>query len=261
MKEGMLMKNSLFVITAAGGNGTAIRVLDKAFSRAEYAKQGAQLGQEMERFGAEQTGFLIPNENHFEMAGGEFCGNAARSAAILLSEIQRKSHLSFTVSGYGGTVTAMVEKTGDKKYFVECVFSDLSVSQKDTTLSSGQEAVIVDLGGIVHVVLEEPFPVQKEIYQKTHRDITREFNLEDRSAVGVLWIEHGKDGVKMYPVVWVKDVDTFFYEQSCGSGTIAVAKVTGISSIIQPSGEKIEAKITDEETTLKSDMEVIYNED
>jgi len=252
------MKKKVFVITAAGGNGTAIRILEHALSRAEYASQGKQLLQDMERFGAEQAGFLIPENNHFEMAGGEFCGNAARSAAILLSEIQRKPRVSFTMSGYNGIVSATVKKTGKNTYFVECVFPGLLADRRDITLSNGQHATVVDLGGIVHVVIEAPFPSEKNAYQAAHRAITRELNFENRSAVGVIWIERVKDSVKIHPVVWVKDVDTFFYEQSCGSGTIAVSKVTGAHSIIQPTGKKIEAEITPEAIILRSEMEVVY---
>ena len=76
--------------------------------------------------------------------------------------------------------------------------------------------------------------------------------------MGVIWIERFSKEVRMHPVVWVKDVDTFFYEQSCGSGTIAVSKVTGIPSVVQPTGKKIEAEITSEAIILKSEMEVIY---
>jgi diaminopimelate epimerase len=257
----MKMKNSIYVITAAGGNGTAIRILEHALSRADYASQGKQLGLDMERFGAEQTGFLIPSDDHLEMAGGEFCGNASRSAAILLSEIHQKPRVSFTVSGYNGTVSSVVEKTGDKKYFVESVFPGFSAEQRNIVLSNGQKAAIVDLGGIVHVVIEAPFPSKEDDYKAEHQAITKELNFEQRSCVGVVWIQRSKNAVKMHPVVWVKDVDTFFYEQSCGSGTIAVSKVTGIHSIIQPTGQKIEAEITPEKIVLRSDMEVIHSAD
>ena len=64
-KENISMKGRIFVITAAGGNGTAIRVLDHTLSRTDYASQGKQLGLDMEHFGAEQAGFLIPKSNHF----------------------------------------------------------------------------------------------------------------------------------------------------------------------------------------------------
>jgi len=257
-KRNISMKSRTFVITAAGGNGTAIQILDHALSRAEYAEQGKQLLEKMERFGAEQAGFLIPKNNHFEMAGGEFCGNGSRSAAVLLSEIQQKPKVSFTVSGFDGVVTAKVRKTSDKTYFVEGIFPGLSTIRKDITLSDGQKVKIIDLGGIVHVILEAPFPSQRNVYQTIHKKITRELNLENRSAVGVIWIEHLKGAIKMHPVVWVKEVDSFFYEQSCGSGTIAVSKVTGIPSVIQPTGKKIEAEITPEAVILRSDMEVVY---
>lgn len=257
----MSMKSSIFVITAAGGNGTAIRVLDHALSRAEYASQGKQLGLDMERFGAEQTGFLILEDNHLEMAGGEFCGNAARATAILLSEIHQKPRVSFTVSGYNGTGSAEVKKTGDKTYFVKCIFPSLSADRHEITLSNGQKATIVDLGGIVHVVIEAPFFSKTDVYQAMHRTITREVGLEKRSAVGVVWIERLKDAVKMHPVIWVKDVDTFFYEQSCGSGTIAVGEVTGAHSVIQPTGKEIQVEITPKAIILKSNMEVVHIED
>jgi len=260
-KEDISMKKRVFVITAVGGNGTAIRILEHALSRAEYASQGKQLGHDMEHFGAEQAGFLIPEINHFEMAGGEFCGNAARAAAILLSKILRKPRVSFTMSGYNGTVSATVKKTGENTYFVECVFPGLSADRRDIVLSSGQRTTVVDLGGIVHIVIEAPFPSGKDAYRAVHRTIARELNLENRSAVGVVWIEKIDGGVKMHPVVWVKEVDTFFYEQSCGSGTIAVGKVTGVRSIIQPTGKIIEVEITPEATILRSDMVVVYSAD
>jgi diaminopimelate epimerase len=257
-KRNISMKSSIFVITAAGGNGTAIRILDHALSRKEYASEGKELGQDMERFGVEQAGFLIPRDNHFEMAGGEFCGNGSRSAAILFSEIQRKPQVLFTTSGYKGKVSATVKKTGDNTYFVEGVFPGLLAVRKDVILSDNQPATVVDLGGIVHVVIEAPFPSKFDVYRAIHQAITRELNFEKRSCVGVIWIERLKKAVKMHPVVWVKDVDTFFYEQSCGSGTIAVSKVTGIPSVIQPTGKKIEAEITPEAVILRSDMEVVY---
>jgi len=251
------MKHSNFVITAAGGNGTAIEVLEHQLPRAEYATRGKDLGLKMESSGAEQAGFLIPSENHFEMGGGEFCGNAARSAALLLSDIQQKPHVSFTVSGYAGTVNAVVEKTGERTYFVECVFPSLPTETRIVNLRSGQAATVVDLGGIVHVVIDAPFPTSPTVYQTVHREIMDELGLSGRSAVGVVWIERAGDTIKMHPVVWVRDVDTFFYERSCGSGTIAVGKVTGIRSVTQPTGQKIETEITRDAVTLRSSMEVV----
>lgn len=255
------MLKTKYLITATGGNGTAIQILDQALSRAQYAERGGKLGKDMEEQGAEQAGFLIPADNHFEMAGGEFCGNASRAAAILLSELQKKQNPSFTISGYEGKVEATVEKRNGETYFVRCIFSGMPTKRIPIVLSNGQGANIIDLGGIVHVVIEGPFPADSVAYEAAHQSIMTELGLENRNAVGVVWYERVDDAVRMYPVVWVKDIDTFFYEKSCGSGTIAVGKVTGLSSIIQPTGGSIEAIISDDAVVLASEMEIISAQD
>jgi diaminopimelate epimerase len=251
------MNKKIYLITAAGGNGTAIQVLDQALTREQYIERGTELGNSMEADGAEQAGFLIPSDSHFEMAGGEFCGNASRAAALLFSEILAQRAVSFTVSGFDGTVSASVEKKSDQTYFVQCTFPGMPTQQESVVLSNDQHADIIDLGGIVHVVIEGVFPSERAAYESAHKAISKELGFEDRGAVGVVWYERVDDKtVKMYPVVWVKDVKTFFYEKSCGSGTIAVGKVTGLTSIIQPTGKRIEAIITDDAVILQSEMEI-----
>lgn len=252
------MKEKIFVITAAGGNGTVIQVLNKPLTRQEYSLLGNQLLNKAKSFGAEQAGFLLLNSRHLEMAGGEFCGNAARSGAIVFSEIIGGQRVTFTISGYKGEVKGRVKKLKENFYFVECKFPHLPVSLKEAYLFNKEKVNIVDLGGIVHVVLESPFPAEEELYKKIHKKIIKELSLQEKSAVGVIWIKRLNKEVKMHPVVWVKKVDTFFYEHSCGSGTIAVAKVTQLPSVIQPTGKKIIAEITPKEVILKSEMEVVY---
>ncbi|MSU55119.1 MAG: hypothetical protein EXS46_01095 [Candidatus Taylorbacteria bacterium] len=253
------MQNSKkYLVTAAGGNGTIVELLKEGLSRAEYAKQGKILGRDFEPQEAEQAGFLIPIENRFEMAGGEFCGNAARSTAVLLSIIKGLTEVEFTVSGFIGTVKATVIKIGGSRYTARCTFGGLPVIRKDVCLKSGQEVSVVDLGGIVHVVFEAPFPVDKTFYQNAHLAMMRELELENREAVGVVWFKRQDRSVFLYPVVWVKEVDTFFFEQSCGSGTIAVALVTGAKSVVQPTGKTIEVEIMKNGVVLESEMEVTY---
>lgn len=246
------------LITAAGGNGTAIRTLaDPLSERADYANQGRELGERMEPSGAEQAGFWIPGERHFEMAGGEFCGNASRAVAVIMSEEVRSREVSFTVSGFDGTVTATVEKKDPKTFFVHCTFPGMPTKVQDVTLAGGQRASVVDLGGIVHVVIEGAFPHEESAYRAAHRAIMDELGLSDREAVGVVWFERQQGSILIHPVVWVKGVDTFFYEQSCGSGSIAVGRVTGESAIVQPTGKTISVKITSAAVELESEMEVV----
>lgn len=246
------------LVTAAGGNGTAIQIINESLSRTQYETRGNELLEKMDSEHAEQAGFLVLDENHFEMAGGEFCGNATRSAAVLLSEASGQKELSFTVSGFKGTVSASVEQRSDSTYFVRCVFPGMPTDVEEVTLEGGQLAAIVDLGGIVHVVIEGAFPSDVEAYSAAHRAITEKFNLGDREAVGVIWFEKNQDAVLMHPVVWVKAVDTFYYESSCGSGTIAVGRVTGVPTIVQPTGMTISVEFTEDAVVLQSEMEILH---
>lgn len=251
------MKVTETLVTAAGGNGTAIQTIHQPLTRSEYEERGTALLDGMDAAVAEQAGFLVLDEDHFEMAGGEFCGNATRSAAILFSEAKGEKDVSFTVSGFKGTVSATVERRADDTYFVRCAFPGMPTDVEDVMLEGGQPAAIVDLGGIVHVVIEGAFPSDPDAYSAAHRAITEKFNLGEREAVGVIWFEKNQSVVLMHPVVWVKAVDTFYYETSCGSGTIAVGRVTGVPSIVQPTGKTISVDITEDAVVLQSEMEII----
>lgn len=245
------------IITAAGGNPTAIREVQMNLTRDEYEKYGKKLMLETEKYGVEQAGFLIPRKtslSHFEMSGGEFCGNAARSASLFLFLKTGESKNSFTMSGFSNVVSSVVQKIDKTKFNVKCEFPEFNLILKDVKINN-TEAKLVDLGGIVHVVINEEFPSD---YEDTHRLITKKLGLEKRDAVGVIWIKEINESITMHPVVWVRSIDTFFYETSCGSGTIAVSKTTGISSIIQPSGGIIKAEILGNTVFLESEMEIVY---
>jgi D-alanyl-D-alanine dipeptidase/diaminopimelate epimerase len=246
------------LVTAAGGNGTAIRIVEEPLSRTQYELDGKALGESMARAGAEQAGFLILGNRHFEMAGGEFCGNASRAAALLFAEHFGQNDLSFTVSGFEGIVHAKVVKKSANLYDVRCEFPGMPTDIKHVMLDNGQPADIVDLGGIVHVVIEGAFPSNPTDYKSAHRTIMAQFGLDTRDAVGVVWFKRIGESITMHPVVWVRAIDTFFYEESCGSGTIAVGRITGVQSIIQPTGKSINAVINDDVVVLQSEMEIIH---
>lgn len=251
------MEHRETLITAAGGNGTAIRIIGQPLKRADYEAHGKVLGEQMESIGAEQSGFLVLSDSHFEMSGGEFCGNASRAAAILFSEVEGMKDVSFTVSGFKGTVGARVERRTDRGYYVQCTFPDMPTDVEDVILDGGQAASVVDLGGIVHVVIEGLFPNNPDDYRAAHQSITNQLTLGDRDAVGVVWFQQSHDAVVMHPVVWVKAIDSFFYEESCGSGTIAVGRVTGASSVVQPTEKIISVGFTERAVVLESEMEVV----
>lgn len=247
-----IMKTN-YIISAAGGNNTAIQILNVGLTRAEYEEIGLQILKETSDRGVEQVGFLIPSENHFEMSGGEFCGNATRSAALLFSKLRETNKFDFSVSGFNGTVAATVNHDAEDMLsaVVSCRFDGLSA--KVTEKRFGPDLIpVVDLGGIVQCVLQKSFP--KDSYEEEHKQIIQNFELQDYAAVGVLWLHETPQGFEIHPVTWVKSIDTFFYETSSGSASIAAAIVSGSDTIFQPSGKVISVFIDENGVELKSEM-------
>lgn len=246
----MKKKRKVYIINAAGGNATAIMLLDVPLKRKEYSEIGEKMISDFNRFKVEQAGFLLMGSSHFEMSGGEFCGNAARAAALLLFRYGKEA--SFTMSGFNGLIKAELEESQDGP-IIMCTFQNLNPQAQST---SNKKIKIVDLDGIVHIVISEKFP--KDNYENIHKNLTADFNLKERSAVGVIWMNFVENKLKIDPVVWVKEINSFFYESSCGSGSIAAAVVSGYEEIHQPSGKIIEVSKNQSGISLKSEMEVIY---
>ena len=124
-------------------------------------------------------------------------------------------------------------------------------------LDDGSAAALVDLGGIVHVVLEAAFPAAAEAFRARHRALCVQLDLAARPAVGVVWCERTHGRIAIHPVVWVREVDSFFYESSCGSGSIAAAAVCGVGSVRQPSGREIDVTLDAAGIALASEMAVL----
>lgn len=249
--EKMKESKKVFIINAAGGNATALMVLNKPLKRKEYSEIGKKMMTDFSDYLVEQAGFLVLLNDHFEMSGGEFCGNAARAAALLFNYFKKVT--SFTMSGFDGKIEIDISNKNSKKPVVSCYFPGLTTSYQNTDQGNIK---IVDLGGIVHIVILGDFP--KENYKKIHKKLTNEFSFTNRPAVGVIWLTKQKEKVRIDPVVWVKEIDSFFYESSCGSGSIAAAAISNCSKIIQPSLEEVTVELKDKGILLTSEMEVIY---
>ena len=68
-------------------------------------------------------------------------------------------------------------------------------------------------------------------------------------AIGVILLEKFNKKIKINPIVWVKKINTLYYETACGSGSIATAIYKNIFNnqkefkIIQPSGYYINIEL------------------
>lgn len=259
MTEPQTKRHTRYVVNAAGGNATAIRVLDMGMTIYRYAEDGkAMIAQTEHEFGVEQAGFLVLDQNYFAMSGGEFCGNAARAAAMLLARISGEDNVDFGMTGTSGRVKGQVEWLSEMEANVTCSFEGLDpkiFTAKPADMDV--EATVVDLGGIVHILLRGEMPQEKDAYEGFHKEIREALGLSKRAAVGVCWINEREGKMHMDPVVWVKDIDTCFYEGACGSGSIATALATQNEEIVQPTDKVITVKQDGDVITLSSHMEII----
>ena len=243
-------KGEMQVILAAGGNPTGIVCMADTSHRDEYATIADGFMKKDSRI--EQFGFL-EGTGHFQMSGGEFCGNGARAAAYLIAQMTGRKSGTFTMSGFNGRVRYQILPGG----IVQCAFDNFKAEITDVVVM-GIKAKLVDMGGIVHVVLPPNvrFENKPELYRDFHKKATKELGLGERAAVGVIWQENTDEGTAIHPVVWVKGIDSFFYETACGSGTLATLLVGEVASqeILQPSGEPIFAEKNGDDLTLRSKM-------
>ncbi len=243
----------IYIYNSAGGNPTAIN--QGKFRRDEYAGINDRLMNGDKRI--EQVGFFEKDGKLplMQMAGGEFCGNANLSFACLLKELNPdKDEFKFKASGFNGIVTAQVKRIEEKRYFCKAIFPGLSAKIARKELS-GNSAVVVDLGGIIHIVIsEDDIPFDEVKYVSSMKKIKDELGV-DGDAVGVLWIREEEKRIYMKPVIWVKAIDTCFYETSCGSGSIAVGFVkNGNVTVVQRTGKEIIVNIDSKGLSIAAEM-------
>lgn len=194
----------------------------------------------------EQVGFINKDINNPKliMAGGEFCGNATRSA--IYSYLNGKSgNIEIKVSGVKDKLNGGIDDLGNTWVNMPIIKGDFS---KSVTKINNKSA-IVKLYGITHLIVETKdinLNYSKEELKEIAFKILKENYLTNEDAAGVMFIEHGEDGIKLTPIVYVKLVNTLFYETACGSGTTAVGIYESFKNkkcinenIIQPSNEII----------------------
>lgn len=170
---------------------------------------------------AEQVGFI--GESRLRLAGGEFCGNAAMSAAMFVclndgikSGESRK--ISLSVSGAENKVNVSV--TAQRDSSCECTVNmpkPLSVGELTLNYNGSPYTFgAVDFGGIVHLI------AGNTVMDKTDAEnAAKKWCAElDADAIGIMFYDSEKSALT--PLVHVRNAQTLFWEKSCASGTAAV---------------------------------------
>ena len=230
------MKKNIDIIVANPSGNITIFVKSPV-PRSEYQTVASQL-LAMDEFHGEQVAYILQNpqaegiDGIMEMCGLEFCGNASRSFGLILAR----------EAGDTGTAEKTVLVSGCEEPLKVELDMDMGGARirmpNPVSCEKKQECTIVDFGGILHVIVED-LPASKEVFELL-RD--RVYEQLDPPAMGIMFWDTAEK--KMTPVVYVKDVDTTYFEGSCGSGTTALAAAFSLGredgtyswSVPQPAG-------------------------
>lgn len=158
---------------------------------------------------AEQVAF-VTGPDSMEMSGMEFCGNASRAFALMLAKKRRldgRADVRIRVSGTDRPLTVTVVPEID--------YARLAMPIHRRIVPDVLGGTLVDYGGIMHLVLDG-VPASREKFDELRAEMVRRY---DPPALGVMFC----DGPRMTPVVYVRDVDSTYFEGSCGSGSTAYA--------------------------------------
>lgn len=219
-----------FKIYNPGGNITALVINKNNLSKKEI--NDAILSKYSE---VEQVGFIY--KNNLEMAGGEFCINASRCALYYLYENNKKLKINILNRVITGEV-------------LDNNIISINYKLDKYLITEYEEYSVVDLDGISLVFLnkEENNKLLKNINNKNIFNIIKNklknININSK-ALGIVLTKDNN----IYPFIWVRDIDTLYFETSCGSASIAYSlinyKKTNITEYVinQPSGYSIEIKI------------------
>jgi diaminopimelate epimerase len=177
--------------------------------------------------GAEQVGFVSFAKGiwRLEMAGGEFCGNASRSAALLAASMQ----------GLSGRHTLIIETSGMSAPLP--VLIDTVAQTAEIAIPGPIEETFINLEGrifpvyvfegITHIIaedIESDEILARELINKMDNRMDKSSKNDQGngscSAMGVMFYDTDKRFMR--PIVWTRMMDTFVFESSCGSGSAAL---------------------------------------
>lgn len=209
------MKKKIDILIADPSGNITIFVLTP-FGRNDYQKVANQL-LDMEELKGEQVAFIkepYPGVNgKMEMCGLEFCGNASRSFGLICAINDRKY----------GKCQSIVDVSGCNEILAVDVDLNTNYTKvkmpkyKSVSFDEEIQAQVVDMGGIIHVVFTDQKATEEKFLQ------IKEYinNKKNPAAMGVMFYDPERG--ELTPIVYVKDVDTTYWEGSCGSGSTAVA--------------------------------------
>lgn len=198
---------------------------------------------------AEQVGFLSEAASEgsggadiaLRMAGGEFCGNATMSAAVLAA--QRRGETGDTTvlveaSGAPEPVAVALSRQPDGSW-QGTLHMPRPVAAKTVALPLHEGTVdlpLVSFDGIDHLILEREAPLSAQERAEAEGLIRTWQEVLGAEALGLMFYE--RDAGVLTPLVYVPAAGTLCWENACASGSCGVAVHSGEEYVrlAQPGG-------------------------
>ena len=172
---------------------------------------------------AEQVGFIervTRSGVSMRMAGGEFCGNAAFSAAALAADRSDADEGIFTVDFYGidHPLPASIKRISGHAFTGRIEMPQPEELSRKRLCFEGTEMLlpVVRLPGIAHIICTGP--LDRAFAEAALKRWCVEL---EAPAAGIMLLDREK--MSLMPLVYVRKAETLFWESSCASGTCAAA--------------------------------------
>jgi len=249
------MENVNYKILNPGGNKTAL-VIGNNYN----FKERKIINEKILRDNpiVEQVGFISESKRRLEMAGGEFCMNATR-CAIWEYLNGEEGKIELEVSGLREKIVGGITKQ-KQVYFTMNIGKQIEEIIEVNGIFN-----FIKLDGILIAVVNE---INSEEYienlrkdeEKTKlklKNIMKTFNTKE-NAVGIILLEKSNGKTKINPIIWVKTLDTLYYETACGTGSLATAIYKNYKQdineldVLQPSGYSISIKLNENNGYVKN---------
>jgi diaminopimelate epimerase len=173
----------------------------------------------------EQVGFLTfdgESDISLRMAGGEFCGNATMCAAVyhVMKNELPSANVKVKVFGTDGLIDVEIKKIGDSEW-EGIVKMPKPLEIKDVTFPNGKTLPVVSFEGISHVIIIDDVSNQSNFTKEEAESVIKEWcDFLNVPAFGMM--HYDLKNSNLVPLVYVKSIDTLFWENSCSSGTTAI---------------------------------------
>lgn len=213
-------------VQVADPAGNVTLLVQTPVPREDYRTVAARL-LAIPELGAEQVGFLtapvLGGVARLEMMGGEFCGNALRCTALYAAVCQglrREKKIPVEISGCDRPLTVKVNPlTGQ-------VEAEMPLPEKVLPHDFfGEAGKVVLFPGIVHGISRTLREVGEDEVRRALLDLCEEYRAP---AAGVMFWRFRER--RMRPAVYVKETDSLYFENSCASGSTAVAAANALES-------------------------------